>query len=346
MSARINFHPNRLTMTPARLPVHFEDQLEVNRWIENLERNANLRIIGNPFIMSRASQRRLKDRVMAMYRLSTPRTEKSATNKLIYNFRCSFLTLTLPAKQFHSDKEIKELALNQFLIELRQRYNVSNYVWKAELQANENIHFHIITDRFLNYHAILRRWNRILEKLGYIKKFQEKMTKLTFKKYVESYKKYKKAPKIGVLMQRYKNGVANGWSTPNTIDIRVLKNDKDVAVYMAKYVSKNVVDGSKDELSSAEKLLLERGKEFGRSWFCSRSLSRLETGFSFSISEVKVIFDEICKAKGTKEFVGDYFKVWYFRYEELSIWTKGFLRGWLLYNADLCSYVVPAGPDV
>src|SRR5690625_1883113 len=85
----------------------------------------------------------------------------------------------------HTDKEIKELALNQLLVELRKHYDMQNYIWKAELQANKNIHFHIVTDAFVQFHALQLRWNRILSKLGYIASFRNIMLAMYFKTYYQ-----------------------------------------------------------------------------------------------------------------------------------------------------------------
>ena len=71
----------------------------------------------------------------------------------------------VPGALKYSDNEIKEKLLNQFFTELRNRYDVQRYMWKAETQANGRIHFHIIIDVFI-YHIFLRNmWNRICSKL-------------------------------------------------------------------------------------------------------------------------------------------------------------------------------------
>lgn len=341
MPSRVTFHPNRVSITPHPRFVHFEDTLEVSRWYESLERNPNLSIIGNPFLMSRMSKTRLKDRIMAMYRLATPRTIVRENKKLLYNFRCSFITLTLPAPQMHTDKEIKELALNQFLVELRKHYDVQNYVWKAELQAKGNIHFHIITDKYINYFALRRRWNRILAKLGYIKKFQERMLKLTFEEYHANTLKFNKRSCKLKSMQRYKKGLESNWRNPNSVDVKMVRNEKEVAIYMAKYMVKDAVEEKEEGYSKEELDVLERGKEFGRSWFCSRSLSRLETKFSFGFNEIRDLLEQIVKADGTKLFIGEFFKVWYFDYSKLDFEVREFLRGWLLSKCYDSGYALP-----
>lgn len=341
MPLRVTFHPNRVSLTPHPLPSHFEDAIDKLFNQSQLNSRRNLRIRGNPFLLSKASKRRLQDRVTAMYRLSTPRTVKTQNNKLIYNFRCGFLTLTLPAKQMHSDVVIKEKALNQLLVELRKNYQVENYVWKAELQANKNIHFHIILDRFVDFYAIRRRWNRILDKLGYIKTYQERMNSQSFFEYYNNAKKYNSSLSKAEAKIRYKKGLETNWVNAPTVDIRVIKTERDVAIYMSKYISKDIIEKDKESYTEDEQKLLKRGADFGRSWFCSRSLSRLNTAFSFSLSEVESVLDIIDNSKGSKYFIGDFFRVWYFRYNQLTTRIQGFLRGWLMHNAYLADYTIP-----
>src|SRR5690625_1994957 len=121
MPLRVTFHPNRISITPHPTTKHFEDQFEQSTWMQSINSLRNLRVAGNPFLLSKATKRRMQDRIMAMYRSATPRTVVTTSNKLLYNFRCAFITLTLPATQMHTDKEIKELALNQLLVELDRK---------------------------------------------------------------------------------------------------------------------------------------------------------------------------------------------------------------------------------
>ena len=352
MPVRVSFHPNRMSFTPHPAPKHFEDELEVSKWNAALERShrlrsisdsslRNLNVVGNPFLLSGASKKRMQDRIIAMYRLATPRSVKTHTRKILYNFKCNFVTLTLPSTQMHSDKEIKEKCLNQLLVELRKYYGVENYVWKAELQVNQNIHFHIVTDQYISYYALRRRWNRILDKLGYIDAFRNRMEAMSFEDYYSQGKRYNSQLRRADAMVRYKQGQVSNWSNPNSVDVKMVRSDKEVAIYMSKYMVKDIVDKDKEELSPEELSLLERGKEFGRSWFCSRSLSRLDTKFSFSLSKAEELVDLIVKAEGTKFYSGDFFRVWYFRFENLSFEVRGYLRGWLLHNAHVANYNVP-----
>ena len=129
----------------------------------------------------------------------------SNQTKSKYTFKLNFITLTLSSKQKHSDNEIKSKLLNQFLVELRTKYKSKNYVWRAESQANGNIHFHIVTDVFIPWRALRTDWNRIQEKLGYVSQFT----------------------------------ISSGKSDPNSTDVHSINAIKNLSAYLSKYCSKN-----------------------------------------------------------------------------------------------------------
>lgn len=121
-----------------------------------------------------------------------------------YKFRVVFVTLTLSSKQVHSDQEIKSKLLNQFLIELKSRWSIEHYLWRAEPQKNGNIHFHVLCDKFIPWNELRNTWNRIQEKLGYVTR-----------------SKHYRA----------------GW-TPNSTDVHSVRRVKKLGAYLAKYCTK------------------------------------------------------------------------------------------------------------
>lgn len=88
--------------------------------------------------------------------------------------RLVFLTLTLSSSQRHSDQQIKKDVLKPYMRILREKHNCTNYVWKAESQANGNIHFHVIIDKFIEKAEIQGEWNYCQQKLFYIDRFEQK----------------------------------------------------------------------------------------------------------------------------------------------------------------------------
>lgn len=152
----------------------------------------------------------------------------------------TFVTLTLPSKQVHSDKLIRKLQ-TRFIENLQKSYQVQHYIWRAETQANGNIHFHILLDRFVNYEDIRRLWNLQLETLGYISRYAEKRIKEGFIYKPYYYKKGKqynskltKNEQKNIYLQELKDGFKN----PNSTDIHSLKNVKNSVSYIMKYLTK------------------------------------------------------------------------------------------------------------
>lgn len=173
--------------------------------------------------LSNASAKRLNDLILNwFYIVKSAKGKNDSWDKYL-----AFITLTLPSKQVHSDREIKRKCLNTFLIYAARKWGVNTYIWKAEKQKNGNIHFHIIVNRFCPHQEVKQVWNDILKPLGYIEAYQKK----------------------------------NGQKEPNSTDVHGLYKDKknqpigNLGAYMAKYVSKVELDS---------KLFVD-GKIWGRS---------------------------------------------------------------------------------
>ena len=81
--------------------------------------------------LSTAAKKRLKLAIEYFLLLNKPINGKSGNTGRHYNNKITFITLTLPSKQIHTDNEIKAKCLNQFLIEISKYHKVSNYVWRA-----------------------------------------------------------------------------------------------------------------------------------------------------------------------------------------------------------------------
>lgn len=188
-----------------------------------------------------------------------------------FSFKVNFITLTLPAKQVHTDQEIKDVCLNNFITVARKK-GLRNYIWRAEAQpATGNIHFHLITDMFIHYEDIRRWWNQSVELLGYIQEYQRKFHH----------------------------------TNPNSIDVHAVKHVRKLAPYLSKYCTKNRAFACIGELRNIKGKVTEvlyksemyrneegnrkQGKVIGhilgarirpiegRLWSCSQSLSSKKT---------------------------------------------------------------------
>ena len=124
---------------------------------------------------SRNSQRRMKRAFNLLYAISKKQTVFDPITEKKVTFTLNMITLKLSAKQgIYNDKEIKYKLLNDFLTRMRTNQNLKDYLWRCEPQVNGNIHFHIITNKYINYQKIRDTWNQCQKKLGYIDLFNEK----------------------------------------------------------------------------------------------------------------------------------------------------------------------------
>lgn len=146
-----------------------------------------------------------------------------------FKFKVNFITLTLPdtAREIKDDV-FKETLVAPFLAYMRKYYSLKHYVWKLEFQQNGKLHLHLVTDTFLHYAKIRSVWNTILGHNNMLTDFYAKF----------------------------------GHADPNSTDVHSVKKIKNLAGYLAKYMSKQSADLVKIK---------------GRIWGCSESLSRANT---------------------------------------------------------------------
>lgn len=156
----------------------------------------------------------------------------------------NFVTLTLPSRQIHTDKEIKRTSLAAFLQILQEKYRVSSYVWRAEKQCNGNIHFHIIINRNIHWSYIRKEWNQCIERLGYISAYQDKFQKFTLSEYLK-YRNPKTQEELAKVIRAYNRSVSEAWTNPNTTDIHRIEKIFKLEAYIAKYMAK---DNKEDNL--------------------------------------------------------------------------------------------------
>lgn len=88
-----------------------------------------------------------------------------------------FVTLTLSNKTTLTQKEVKRELLQQFIKQIKYNYNVQEVFWKAELQQNNNIHFHLIIDHYIPAKKIQSAWNNIQDKKGLLESYRKKYQK-------------------------------------------------------------------------------------------------------------------------------------------------------------------------
>lgn len=220
-------------------------------------------------IMSPQATRKMRTAVEWLLLLAKPKREWCKSSKRWIKFKVCFVTLTLPSCQVHSDQEIKKLCLNQLLIELKRYNGLHNYIWRAEKQINGNIHFHLVMDKFIEASVLRLRWNRIINKLGYIDKYTDRMNQ-NIKNFSDYYNEFINQGSYAQLFKRYCHGKTSNWKNPNSTDIHSVRKIKNLVSYLLKYMSKNVEEPELLSDSDKEKLLVS-----GQLWGLSESLSKM-----------------------------------------------------------------------
>jgi len=176
----------------------------------------------------------------------TTEYEKGQQHRKAVAYRLTFITLTLPAPQQHPDQQVKGLALHQFLIEVLQKWKADLYLWKAEKQGNGNIHFHILTTRYIPHAQLRAAWNRIINKhpLRYVDRYSAKMKEF----FKDGFRMLPNDRRTEATQRKaYEKNKANGWTEPNSTDIHALYRVRNVAAYISKYLSKDVSNHARSQ---------------------------------------------------------------------------------------------------
>ena len=291
---------------------------------------AQLNIKKSSFNLSASSSRLLRDSVCNMLLISSSRVVDIDKIKKIYNFKGAFITLTLPAKQFHTDVEIKE-AFSKFLNSMRNTLGLNNYVWRMELQKNGNLHFHMVVDKYYSYNMLRYYWNAELKKLGYIEAYKAKFSILDLHSYAALRDK-----KPYEVLKAYQDGIASSWESPNTISVNSVTSSKQLGAYLVKYMIKPVPEDAAETEES-----MTRASVVGKLWARSQSLSCLPPLTNFNLNDILRCITSWGGDKALKLIKHEYCTVFYLRFTSISSlfyreWRKIFVRHAVAYG-----YIVP-----
>lgn len=317
--------------------VAYADVKKQNKTLSDVsgsKKNALVKRFHN-FQISVNSARQLRDKCNYLHTFAVARKIRTYTGKNIYNYKCTFLTLTLPASQKTPTAQLQSEILDPFLQVLRQRLKMANYVWRLEFQGNGNAHYHILTDTYIDYFFARKQWNNQLKKHGYIDDYANKMQNISFTDYNLRYNQGGKIP-ADKMFRWWQKGNASGWRDPNTVDVKSVRSADNISFYIAKYFSKNekqTLCNSLDNESNAMGLRL---------CFWSRSLSRCKTD-TMPVSYYTAPLIKLCNnVSEIVKRVYDYCTVFYFDLVTLPMSVKSWFDEFFVKEKDLIGYV-PAG---
>lgn len=288
--------------------------------IHTLRKSESVKRAFHNFTISSNAYRTLKTKIEWLYFLSKARYVKTYSGKEIFNYKMSFITLTLSSEQKKPTKEVTNEMFDRFLTEIRNRTNMVNYIWRLEFQDNGNVHYHLITDSYLDYYFIKKIWNRIQLNNGYIKSYQDKFSSMSLNQYWNLYKNNDKYT-FDKVAKMYAKNKSENWTQPPSVDVKSVNSKSAIAYYISKYFSKDSkskVDRNKlDNVDNSSSLRL---------WFCSRSLSKLSNVSDF-IEAVYMDFESIVSSiKDVKKVFTDYAIIYYYNLKKSSHYIRSILE--------------------
>lgn len=277
------------------------DDLEVknSREISNLNLNKGFKTLGISYV----TQKKIKLRCRVLAFCAKEKKIRDFKGNIIRH-KTTFITLTLPSKQVHDDKEITKIILGGFLDRCRKVGILENYVWKAEKQKNGNIHYHLLTDSYCNRTILYRYWLLALNKLGYVQRYTEKFKNMDLQSY--SKEKFNENKNEYQINKAYWKGSKNKWKLPPCYDSRNIAADSTIENYISKYISK--VDDKAD-------LQVK-----GRVWGCSNSVNLATEIFKNDVDFNKYGY-ELCQYTLKKEVLSmDYCAIIIYDISKFVIW--------------------------
>ena len=254
--------------------------------------------------------------------LATPKSLPHTLKGKDFKFRLNFITLTLSSPQIHPDIEIKEKIFQPMLNSFRQKFKVINYVWRAEKQSNDNIHFHIVTDKFIPWNELRNEWNRHQQNLGYVTRYRERL--IEFHKDGFHYRPELESHWNRIAQYKaYQLGKRNNWDNPNSSDVHSLQNVSNVKSYFVKYLTKdNQSDyNRKYPIKPDAEPLIDQPVQYsnleGRLWGCSERLSKIQGARADLDNELTEELTRIKQNNSVHHFDGDFFSVSFVNIEYL-----------------------------
>lgn len=319
--------PEMLSISPFGMSIYndfsYLDKKSSDKSLKNLKDN------NHKGLLSPAGRKNLKNCIGYLILKTQLKNKKKSAKKLPdISKKISFATLTLPSKQKHPDNQIKDECLHQLILELQKKYNMREYVWRAERQKNKNLHIHFLTNVFIPHEDLRLRWNRIINKLNYVDVYRKKHQNLNFNDYLKYYPtSNKKGCSIQDRIRQYDLGCKSNWNNPNSTDIVALKHVKNAANYISKYCSKTIDDDYRikkikkkinesqddiekilfaDEIDKTKNQIKEEYKIEGRIWFASSTLTSIKNLTTELTTEIKIDLNNIIKQTKAKELKTDF----------------------------------------
>ena len=240
--------------------------------------------------MTKQAQKRMVRAITLLSQISKPKWITNTVTGRMQYFKLSLVTLTISATTIIDHREAYKKLLSPFLEWLRYTIGCRHYVWKAELQARGQLHYHLTLPKFIDYRILKDKWNKLQSDNGYLREYVSKTKKLN----------------------------------PNSTDIKTIGNEKNVSKYLIKYLAKGeAVELLKRKLQAESDYLMKKisldeynqvKNEFeegtpkinGKLWDCSQNLN--EKYFTVKMTwELSMILAKYLEQNPTIAYYGERF---------------------------------------
>lgn len=117
------------------------------------------------------AKKRLRKALDILVQKSTTHYVYNSFTEKFMPFRMGFITLTIATQKNLKAKESYETLLGKWLRYMKRKQGLKSYVWKAELQKRGQVHYHLMSDVFIDAKTIRWYWNKLQRKAGYLDSF-------------------------------------------------------------------------------------------------------------------------------------------------------------------------------
>lgn len=122
--------------------------------------------------VTESAKKKLLHALDMLVQTTTRRSEYCKELERVLDVRLTFTTLTIPP----TPKPLEPSYANPSLLEpylryFRDKFAPMKYVWKAEFQKNQQLHYHLATDKYIPWKIVRWKWNKLLKEEGHLDSF-------------------------------------------------------------------------------------------------------------------------------------------------------------------------------
>jgi hypothetical protein len=117
--------------------------------------------------ISKKTQSRIRNYVNLLLDTAIEKEIYSEKENRRFIYKIGFCTLTIPPDFDHDDQFIHYKIFKPFIRVLQDKYNLAEYIWKAETQENGKLHYHLTINQWVHWFIINREWRKQIQKHGY-----------------------------------------------------------------------------------------------------------------------------------------------------------------------------------